>query len=369
MKRLADLNFDMIGENLKVTNAIFAMMYTPDYNPSYLNGIMESILDFMDRIYNDERYPPQKDFQIISVTGTRDRLQGRMFPYETGTDHEVFNNAGIPGTGPLAWPDYYYHSSEDTPDKVDPTQLHRVIFTGLGALTVLAYADDQNSADIARLALVYGKKRIAGSESEAESSILSSSKDNFAENAVLATNFVKHVYPHEREAVKSSLTFSRGTESKRLVEQVAAMLDDDEKGSMRNVNEIASMRGRELGVARKAVALTDAERRASHLFPAREKGKDLYNINFVMGKIGRDSTAMKIGAAITQTVMRLQQRGVSSLRLMGMPDAAAHYADGKRSILDIRDAFAADFDLMSIEALTLYFQAFEKAGVMKIVQK
>ena len=368
VKRLANLNFDMIGENLKVTNAIFAMMYTPDYNPSYLNGIMESILDFMNK-YNDERYPPQKDFHIISVTGTRDRLQGRMFPYETGTDHEVFNNAGIPGTGPLAWPDYFYHSSEDTPDKVDPTQLHRVIFTGLGALTVLACADDQNSADIARLALVYGKKRIAGSESEAEGSVLSSSKDNFAENAVLATNLVKHVYAREREAVKSGLTFSRGTESKRLVEQVAAMLDDDEKSSIRNVDEIASMRGRELEVARKAVALTDAERRASHLFPVREKGKELYNINFVMGKIGRDSTLMKIGAAISQTIMRLQQRGVSSLRLMGMPDAAAHLADGKRSILDIRDAFAADYGLMSIEALTLYFQAFEKAGVMKIIEK
>ena len=368
MKRLANLNFDMIGENLKVTNAIFAMMYTPDYNPSYLNGIMESVLDFMNK-YNDERYPPQKDFHIVSVTGTRDRLQGRMLPYETGTDHEVFNNAGIPGTGPLAWPDYFYHSSEDTPDKVDPTQLHRVIFTGLGALSVLAYADDQNSADIARLAFVYGKKRIAGSESEAESSILGASKENFAGNAVLAANLVKHVYAREREAVKSALAFSRGAETKRLVEQVAAMLDADEKGTMRNVDDIATMRGRELGIARKAVTLTDAERRASRLFPVREKGKELYSVNFVLGKMGRDSTFMKIGTALTQTMMELQQRGVSSLRLMGMPDAAAHLADSRRSILDVRDAFAADYGLMSIEALTLYFRAFEKAGVMKIVEK
>jgi hypothetical protein len=368
VNRLANLNFDMIGENLKVTNAIFAMMYTPDYNPSYLNGIMESILDFMNK-YNDDRYPPQKDFHIISVNGTRDRLQGRMFAYETGTDHEVFNNAGIPGTGPLAWPDYFYHSSEDTPDKVDPTQLHRVIFTGLGALTVLAYADDQNSADIAHLALGYGKKRIAGSEYEAKNAILSSSKESFGENAVLAANLVKHVYAREREAVKSALTFSREAESRKYVEQIAKMLDDDEKGSMRNVNDIASMRGRELGVARKAVALTDAERRASHLLPVREKGKELYNIYYVLGKTGKDSTFMSIGAAIDETILRLKQRGVSSLRLMGMPDAAAHFADGRRSILDIRDAFAADYGLMSIDALTLYFRAFEKAGVMKIIEK
>jgi len=368
VKRLANLNFDMIGENLKVTNAIFAMMYTPDYNPSYLNGIMESILDFMNK-YNDERYPPQKDFHIISVTGTRDRLQGRMLPYETGTDHEVFNNAGIPGTGPLAWPDYFYHSSEDTPDKVDPTQLHRVIFTGLGALAVLAYADDQSSADIARLALLYGKKRIAGSESEAEGSILSAPKEDFAENAVFAVNLVKHVYAREREAARSALTFSRRLETKKVIEQAVSMLDDDEKGSLKNVSEIAAMRGVELGVARKAVSMTDAERRASRLVPVREKGKELYNINFVLGTMGRDSTFMKIAAALNQTMMQLGQRGVSSLRLMGMPDAAAHFADGKRSILDIRNAFAADYGLMSIEALTLYFRAFEKAGLMKIVEK
>jgi hypothetical protein len=66
---------------------------------------------------------------------------------------------------------------------------------------------------------------------------------------------------------------------------------------------------------------------------------------------------------------RLQKQGVSSLRLMGMADAAARYADGKRSILDIRNAFAADYGLMSVEALVLYFQAFEKAGVMKILRK
>jgi Zn-dependent M28 family amino/carboxypeptidase len=368
VKRLANLNFDMIGENLKVTNAIFAMMYTPDYNPSYVNGIMESILDFMNK-YNDERYPPQKDFHIISVTGSRDRLQGRMFPYETGTDHEVFNNAGIPGTGPLAWPDYFYHSSEDTPDKVDPTQLHRVIFTGLGALSVLAYADDQNSADIARLALMYAKKRIAISESEAEGFILSSSKDNFSGNAVLAANVVKHVYAREREAVKSALAFSRGTETKKVVEQVAAMLDDDEKGTMRNVDDFANMRGKELGVARKASTLSDAERRASHLIPVREKGKELYSVNYVFEKAARDSTLMKIYSALTQTATDLQQRGVSSLRLMGLFDAPARLADGKRSVLDIRDAFAADFGLTSIDALTLYFRAFEKAGVMKIMEK
>jgi len=369
VKRIANLNFDMVGENLKATNAVFAMMYTPDSSPSFLNSVMESILDFMNK-YNDERYPPQKDFHIISIAGSRDRLQGRMLPYATGTDHEVFNNANIPGTGPLAWPDYFYHSSEDTPDKVDPTQLHRVIFSGLAAVATLAYADEQHAQHVARLALLYGKKRISVSESEAAASLLSSSKEVFNENDALAINLVKHVYTRGRDAVRSAATFSRTAETQEGIERIAAMLNDDEKVALKGIEELASLRARELGVGRKPMTLTEAERRASRMIPVREKGKELYNISYAARKSAGDTTLLKqLGAALNQAVTNLRQKGVSSLRLMGMPDAAAHYANGKRSILEIRDAFAADYGSMDVEALMLYFQAFERAGVMKMVQK
>jgi len=54
---------------------------------------------------------------------------------------------------------------------------------------------------------------------------------------------------------------------------------------------------------------------------------------------------------------------------MGLPDAAAFYADGKRSVLEIRDAVAAEYATISLEILMLYFRAFERAGVMKIGEK
>jgi aminopeptidase YwaD len=343
-------------------------MYTPDFNPSYLNGVMESILDFMNR-FNDERYPPQKDFQIISIGGSRDRLQGRMVPYMTGTDHEVFNNAGIPGTGPLAWPDFFYHSSEDTPAKVDPTELHRVVFAGLAAALTMGYADDQNAQDLARVTLLYGQKRIALSESEAVAALLSSSKEGFTENDFLAMNLIRHVYHREREAVRSSGTFSRKAETGKSIERLALMLDDDEKVSRKNVEEIASLRAKELGVERTVVQLSEEERRASRMIPAREKGMELYNINYAVRKAGKDAPVKEVQAMIVQALGRLQEKGISALRLMSMPDAASHYADGKRSILDIRNAVAADYGLLPVDALILYFKVFEQAGLMKIVEK
>lgn len=368
VKRIANLNYDMVGENLKLTNAVLAVMYTPDFNPSYLNAVMESILDFMNR-FNDERYPPQKDFQIISIMGSRDRIQGRMAPYMTGTDHEVFNNAGVPGTGPLAWPDFFYHSSEDTPAKVDPTTLHRVVFAGLAAATTLSYADDPCAQDLARLALIYGKKRIALSESEAISSLLSSSGEEFSENDFLATNLIRHVFDRERAAVRSSATLAKTAQTKRTIEQLALTLDDDEKVSRKNVEEMASLRAGELGVERKTVPLSEEERRASRMVPVREKGMALYSINSAVRKAGKDAPIKEISGMVNQAISRLREKGVSALRLMSMPDAPARYADGKRSILDIRNAVAADYGLLPIDPLILYFKVFEQAGLMTIVEK
>ena len=368
IKRIANLNFDMLGENLLLTNAVFAVAYTPDWNPTFLNALTESILRFMNR-YNDDRYPLQKDFHIISIAGSRNRLQGRMTPYTTGTDHEVFNNAKIPGTGTLGWPDYFYHSSEDTPDKVDPTQLHRVIFFGLAALTTMAYADDDNATDIARLSLLYGKRRIARSEHEAVGSLFAATRENFVENESLARTLIRHVYNREREAVRSSATFSRTPDTKKAIDRNAALLSDDEALSMKNIDELATLKAKDLNIVRKPVALTDVDRRAARLIPERLKGKELYGVNYVGMKLMTDTTLQKLSVGISQAMMRMRERGEGSLRIMGMPDAAAHYADGKRSILDIRNAFSVEYVPMPLDALIAYFQAFEKAGLMKITQK
>lgn len=368
VKRLANLNFDMLGENLMLTNAVFAVAYTPDWNPTFLNALTESILQFMNR-YNDDRYPLQKDFHIISITGSRNRLQGRMVLYTTGTDHEVFNNAGIPGTGPLGWPDYFYHSSEDSPDKTDPTQLHRVIFFGLAAITTMAYAEDQNAIDIARLSLLYGKKRIAGSEHEAAASLLASTKERFAQEESLAMTLIKHVYSREREAVRSSATFSKLPDTKKAIDRIAALLNDDEALSLKNIADVASAQAKDLSVVRTATSQTDLERRAARLIPERLKGKELYGVNYAAMKLMQDSTVIKLSTAIREAMTRMREKGEGSLRIMGMPDAAAHYADGKRSILEIRDAFTVEYAPMPIDGLVAYFQAFEKAGLMKIKEK
>ncbi len=65
----------------------------------------------------------------------------------------------------------------------------------------------------------------------------------------------------------------------------------------------------------------------------------------------------------------MRDRGVDELTIWAFYDAPAYYADGHRSILSIRDAVAAEYAPLSIEAAELYFRTFEKAGVMTILEK
>jgi hypothetical protein len=64
----------------------------------------------------------------------------------------------------------------------------------------------------------------------------------------------------------------------------------------------------------------------------------------------------------------MRRGGDNDLRIMSLDDAPAFYVDGRRSIMDIHDAIAAEYTPIPITVLETYFQLFESAGVMKIAK-
>jgi len=369
-KLIANLNFDMPGPDLIKTNAVFYISYTADYVPSYLNAMMGSILDFMNT-HNDHRYPANKEFQIISIRGSRTRLQGRMLHFEFGTDYEVFNNLGIPGTNVIGWPDNNYHTNADSPDMVDPTQLHRTVFAGLASAVMIAYADEDNASDIAHLALVYGKKRIHTSEEQAADMVLRSTSDSFLENKKWAKNLIRHAYGREKAAILSSLRFAHNDNRTRTIRQIAELLDDDLMDSLRHIDKLASTKAKALKIADTKITLSDAENRAARLVPVRNEGKELLGVTYVASVLVKEdpSDLMPLMMALNQGAVKMREQGTDDLRIFSLFETPGYYADGKRSILDIRNAVAADLTPLPIEIVELYFRVFEKAGVMTIEEK
>ena len=360
--RVASMNMDMLGGDLLKEESVFLVSRTPDATPSYLNAVLESTLAFMNR-QNDVSYPMQKEFHILSVTGTRNRLQGRMIDFMSGSDHEIYNRLGVPAGFATMWPEKYYHSSEDTPDKVDPTQLHRAVFLGLATIATAAWIDESRAADLAALAAVYARKHTADAEAQAAERVLSAAARDFAESVRQANGLIAHAYRRETAAIRSTSAFARTTSARAPVEALAAQVASSEHHARANLDALVQWRAGVIGVAPHRASAAAAEHEAARLFPSRRTGNELTG---TAGVLAGDRW-LAVRDAIHRNESAMLARGATSLRTAGFADVAAFYANGRRSVLEIRDDVEAEYGAY-FEAATMlaYFRAFVEAGVMDL---
>lgn len=107
-------NVDMAGENQTLCGSTFMIESPPDVSRGFTRELAAVILD---RVFQGR----------TSSGGTGEILQERIAvrPFNGGSDHIIFTdpdvNVPCPSLG--QWPDKFYHTSMDTPDKTDPAML------------------------------------------------------------------------------------------------------------------------------------------------------------------------------------------------------------------------------------------------------
>ncbi|MFC2157125.1 M28 family peptidase [Acidobacteriota bacterium] len=165
-KTLCNINLDMVGLGLSRSLAFMTMMRTTYGNPHYINDVLENYYRYVGETNRtnvtnsmDQKYP----FRIVAPSGSEDPFTYYMGTHMGSSDHEVFNDwaVGVPGVVLNTWPDFWFHTSEDRPDKIDPTQLKRVVVIGAAASYTIASADDSMAFRIAAEISSNGAKRIA----------------------------------------------------------------------------------------------------------------------------------------------------------------------------------------------------------------
>ena len=132
-KGVACINLDMIGEHRLKIGFPLLIFSAPFSTPSILNDITKY---FVKKIADHPKG--------IAVNGTKAPLSYRMKAFDGGSDHTVFADSyfGIPALM-LNHDDPYYHSSMDTVEYCDSSELQRVI--GIAACTsyILASFDEK----------------------------------------------------------------------------------------------------------------------------------------------------------------------------------------------------------------------------------
>jgi hypothetical protein len=147
----AVIDLDMVGEDEDKCNSLFRVVRTPDSRPSFLADLLEHFTEVV------------AAQAITAPTGSRSVFRYAFNEYIGGSDHVWYNDAGVgvPAVLLTHWPDNFYHSSEDTPDKVDPSELFRVGLITFATTEYLANADSRASYALAQRVAIRGHKRIA----------------------------------------------------------------------------------------------------------------------------------------------------------------------------------------------------------------
>jgi peptidase M28-like protein len=149
---IGDLNFDMEAIRLTTSRSFWILQRTPDTFPSYINDVAQSMMEYVADITRERvrfragGYAPTQP--IESPRGSKDAFYIKIDKHYGASDHVTYMQAGIPAVMFITWPDMWYHSSEDTPDKQDSTQYKRAAVVGAGALAVIASGTDEMAARV-----------------------------------------------------------------------------------------------------------------------------------------------------------------------------------------------------------------------------
>ena len=132
------INLDMVAGSPDRAGSTVMLVRTPLSRFSIVSGLLEYFLELANEGGESFSGSPLP------------RLRLRSFPYEMGSDHDVFNFFGVPATMPITWPDRFYHSSEDTIEKLSRESIEVIGKAVLATAIALAKAEKEELQRFAR---------------------------------------------------------------------------------------------------------------------------------------------------------------------------------------------------------------------------
>ncbi len=345
---LAVVNMDMVGENQDICGSVFRVTQTPDSCPSVLNDILRFDLDFLLSQAGSSAEDLTDPLAIISPFGSRGDWKAQLVPYSGGSDHYVFMGGvlNVPATMFGSWPDYFYHSSGDTPDKSDSTQLKRAVVLGVMAAVSLANLDEESGLDL--LDRVDGQSLLR--MDLALERALRVIRQDGTETVGLkqALNIVRCAGIKEKRTLRSVEKYLPGDRN------VLMRIEESEKKIDSRTRSFEEMLLEEYRSICKidpkkpvSIALSSAEKKASLVIPVR-------NPEFP-GPI--DS------AYLSDSLSKRDLELLSLFSGLQLYEIGA-FIDGKRSSLEICNAVSAECGPVPLEDVLAYLRLLEKTGLI-----
>ncbi len=266
---IGTLNFDMEAIRVSMSRSFWILQRTPDTFPSYLNDIAQSMMEYIADIsrervrFRGDGYAPSE--AVESPRGSKDAFYIKIDKHYGSSDHVTYMQHGIPAVMFITWPDMWYHSSEDTPDKQDPTQYKRAAAVALGALAALSDGTDAMAARIAQENVGRGLSRMGESHTKgmgylADATDAASLVTAYKE----AKNAIAHQAKIEKAVVQSaSVLWTNVADGQKKVAVFAPLIDKRAAALVDEVKAAYQLQAAQRGVQATEPAMTAEEREAA----------------------------------------------------------------------------------------------------------
>lgn len=359
---VASISTDMVGANQTINHNSLHLNQTMYSIPNVINDVSRQFFEYVGETNREKLHNRRIAYAfqnpIIDPSGTRDPFWYNIEKFYGASDHQVHLDwdPRIPAVQFGNWPDAVYHSSDDSPANQDPTQMKRAAFLMVAVGSVFANAGAADAVAVAQVALTYAQQRIAADLRDGLSMIASSQPNNLNDNFKEALNLVRQAYVRERADVKSAAGLSLGDKAAEAditaLEQTLSAAEPIEVNRVKIAYHSAAVRLKVTPVD--PPVPTDAERAAARVFPSRKPGVPAQPQGQPGGQSqqGQAASGRPAPALVNYTAME-----------------ARNFADGRHSILDIRNALAAEFGPVALDDVTRFFRDLETAGSYVIAER
>ncbi len=357
-KTMCGINMDMVSSYLNDNNCAYYFHCTPHSLPHFINDVVANFADYVGKTNHEEDYYSAFKFfkPIISIAGSQDGFRYEIVPFMGGSDHKIFNDRliNVPMVFFNVWPDAYYHTNQDTPDKCDPTTLRRGAFIAAATALFVSSAKTEEALHLASEVYSNGLARIHKDMKKGYTYLNRSGVKELASAYKQADNLIYYAFLRERKALQSVLALdSKNPLVLKYIKELSDRMENHKKESSQDIwnhyEALCSLNS----IKPASIKLSPEEKTAQSLIPIRDKN--------LKGPIGSKYLLAKLGVESRSDLPKVFMDERTSYE-------AFNFIDGKNSLLDIRNAISAELEPISLEEIKNFLDALAKAEVIEFKQ-
>ncbi len=335
----AAVHLDMVGGDPFVTKSVLHVTRSP----WSIATVTDDVAEVFGRYVIDGAMRAAGDgdmaHAIRSQAGSKDAFWADITPYESGSDHWIYQEGGfaIPSVYLRDHPDVYIHTTRDLPDNIEPTKIKRSAFIAAASGYYLATMPD-GAAALLRLSYANAHARLA--EDGARAAAMASDPARIRD----AANIVAQGVLREQRRLRS---LERFRATVRLGGDATTGLDAGLADTGRAILSTFMPRADVEQLARGGFRVTTGDARVPVRNPA-VKGPLDPNGDWLADKAGASRVA----------IARLSNSEDLTYEI-------ANFVDGTRSVAEIRDAVSAEYQPLDLAAVAEYIDLLARAGAVR----